>query len=129
MTRPQSVADAIAQTAEDMGARFGMAVELDLAQSVEVPGEVTENLLRVAREALTNAATHGASRHVRVRLEQTDRLRLVIEDDGCGFDPESARAGGGFGLIGMQERAASVGAELHVDSALGCGTLVTVAFR
>lgn len=126
VARPQSIDDAIAQTAEDMGARFGMAVELDLAEGVEVPGQVTESLLRIVREALTNAATHGKSARVRVRLEQCERLRLVVEDDGCGFDPEGPRDSGSFGLLSMEERAASVGAELVVDSAPDRGTRITV---
>ena len=79
------------------------------------------------REAITNAANHGASEHIRVSLERAQELRLVIEDDGCGFDPARAVAGG-FGLQSMQERAASVGAVLRVDSAPAHGTRVAVAF-
>ena len=80
------------------------------------------------REAITNAANHGASEHVLVSLEREEELRLVIEDDGCGFDPGGAGAAGGFGLQSMQERAASVGAVLRVDSAPEHGTRVAVAF-
>jgi signal transduction histidine kinase len=129
VARPQSLVDAIAQTAEDLGARLGMTVDLDLAEDVEVPGEVTENLLRIVREAMTNAARHGGSEHVRVILERGDRLRLVIEDDGSGFDPYGRRKGESFGLLGMEERAASLGADLIVDSAPDEGTRVAVAFR
>ena len=116
VSQPQSLDAAISQTVEDLGSRLGVAWDLQLADDVEVPGEVTENLLRIVREAITNAASHGASEHVRVSLERDDQLRLVIEDDGCGFDPEGQGAAGGFGLQSMQERAASVGAVLSVDS-------------
>ena len=128
MARPQSVADAIAQTAEDMSERHAMGVELDLDEGVTLPGDVTESLLRIVREALTNASVHGQAGHVRVQLHNAGRLRLVVEDDGCGFDPTAARSGGGFGLLSMEERAVSVGAELQVDSAAGRGTRVTVEF-
>ncbi len=128
VTRPQSLDDAISQTVEDLGSRLGLAWDLELADDVEVPGEVTENLLRIVREAITNAASHGASEHVRVSLERAEQLRLVIEDDGCGFDPGHERAGG-FGLQSMRERAASVGADLSVESAPEHGTRVAVAFR
>ena len=50
------------------------------------PGEVTENLLRIVREAMTNAANHGASEQVTVTARARRSVRLVIEDDGCGFD-------------------------------------------
>ena len=128
VSQPQSLDDAISQTVEDLGSRLGVAWDLQLAQDVEVPGEVTENLLRIVREAITNAASHGASERVRVRLEGGHQLRLVIEDDGCGFDPTGGGSSGGFGLQSMQERAASVGAVLSVDSAPDRGTRVAVAF-
>jgi len=128
VTQPQSLDAAISQTVEDLGSRLGVAWDLQLADDVEVPGVVTENLLRIVREAITNVAYHGASEHVRVSLERAERLRLVIEDDGCGFDMDLERAAGGFGLQSMQERAASVGGELSVDSAPEQGTRVAVAF-
>ena len=125
----QSLSCAIAQTAEDLGSRFGITVELDLAKDVDMPGEITENVLRIVREALTNAATHGRSAQVRVRLEQGNGLRLIVEDDGCGFDAASVTERDGFGLLSMQERAASVGADFSVDSSPERGTRVEVAFR
>jgi signal transduction histidine kinase len=129
VSQPQSLDDAISQTVEDLGSRLGVAWDLQLADDVEVSGEVRENLLRIVREAITNAASHGASEHIRVSLERDDQLRLVIEDDGCGFDTEREDAAGGFGLQSMQERAASVGAVLSVDSVPERGTRVAVAFR
>ena len=106
VTEPQSLDHAISQTVEDLGSRLGVTWDLQLADDVHVPGEVTENLLRIVREAITNAANHGASEHVRVSLERTAQLRLVIEDDGCGFDPDRQVDAGGFGLLSMRERAA-----------------------
>ncbi len=129
VSQPQSLDDAISQTVEDLGSRLGVAWDLQLADDVEVPGEVRENLLRIVREAITNAASHGASEHVRISLERDEHLRLVIEDDGCGFDTEREDAAGGFGLQSMQERAASVGGVLSVDSVPERGTRVAVAFR
>jgi signal transduction histidine kinase len=129
VTEPQSLDAAISQTVEDLGSRLGVAWDLQLADDVHVPGEVTENLLRIVREAITNAANHGASEHVRVSLERRGKLRLVIEDDGCGFDADRQLATGGFGLLSMQERAARVGAVLSVDSVPEHGTRVAVAFR
>ena len=57
------------------------------------------------RRSMSASASNGAG-----------ALRLVIEDDGCGFDPDRQVAAGGFGLLSMQERAARVGAVLSVDS-------------
>ena len=53
----------------------------------------------------------------------TTRWSLIIEDNGVGFDPaRRTRIGAGFGLTGMQERAALVGAQLQIESAAGEGT-------
>ncbi len=125
--RPQSLASAVAQTAEDLGARLDLAVRLDLRDDIEIPGDVTENLLRILREAMTNAAKHGASRQVTVRLEHADGVRLIVEDDGCGFDLEGASHSTGFGLLSMRERAQSIGGFLNVQSAPALGTRVEVA--
>ncbi len=125
--RPQSLANAVAQTAEDLGARLDMEVHLDLMDDIEIPGDVTENLLRILREAMTNAAKHGASREVTVKLEQADGVRLVVEDDGCGFDPQGDSGTSGFGLLSMKERAESIGGSLNLESAPARGTRVEVA--
>ena len=125
--RPQSLASAVAQTAEDLGARLDLAVHLDLRDDIEIPGDVTENLLRILREAMTNAAKHGASRQVTVRLERADGVRLVVEDDGCGFDVDAASPSKGFGLLSMRERAESIGGLLNLESAPTHGTRVEVA--
>ena len=125
--QPQSLASAVAQTAEDLGARLDLAVRLDLADDIEIPGDVTENLLRILREAMTNAAKHGASRKVTVSLHRDDGIRLVVEDDGCGFDPDAVSPSRGFGLLSMKERAESVGGVLELRSAPSLGTRVEVA--
>jgi len=94
-----------------------------LAQVVE------DNLLRICEEAVANAAKHARPAQVDVTIEfNTKHVRMGIRDDGCGFDPQSrARSKDGhFGLVGIQERARTIGAELSVSSRPGAGTEVTV---
>jgi signal transduction histidine kinase len=83
-------------------------------------------LLRIASEALTNAARHGRAQRVHVELMNGDGVVLRIRDDGVGFDTRSAEGRGGFGLVSMRERVAAVGGELSVVSAEGAGTLIEV---
>ena len=91
-----------------------------------LPSETETTLYRIAQEALTNAARHSRATRVDVILERRDaHVVLIIEDNGVGFDPARTPADRlGFGLVGMQERAALVGAQLQIESAPGEGTTV-----
>jgi PAS domain S-box-containing protein len=96
-----------------------------------LPPAVEINLYRIVQEAFTNIARHAAATRGRLyaAYERT-RVRLEIVDDGRGFITDGRRDGGGpagFGLSGMRERAAMLGAELFVTSAPGHGTTVTVS--
>src|SRR3954469_6111103 len=72
---------------------------------LRLASEVETTLYRIAQEALNNVAKHASAQHVEILLERRpDAVLLVVEDDGIGFEPESVNAGG-FGLVGMRERA------------------------
>jgi signal transduction histidine kinase len=129
LSAPQSLVAALTQTAEDLGSRLGVPVLVDLDEHVEVDADVAEQLLRIVREGLTNAAVHADAHYVTVTLrEAADGHRLVIADDGRGFDPGNGDATR-FGLVSMRERAASLGGSFSVDSSPGRGTRLEVAFR
>ena len=90
---------------------------------------VTENnLLRAGQEAITNATRHARAKNITVMLNfGEEKLRLTILDDGCGFDAAQPRSSqGGFGLMGIQERAILLQGELKVRTAPGEGTEITL---
>lgn len=132
--------DAIAQTraarreekdlraiAAEFAQRWGeLAVTLDMT-GFDVLPDATERLFgAVLREALRNVELHSGARRVRVTLRTGEGgAELVVEDDGCGFDPQ-APAPGHFGVTGMRERAQLAGAGFEIDSAPGGGTRVRV---
>jgi signal transduction histidine kinase len=93
-----------------------------LALAIEV------NLYRIVQEALNNIAKHAKASSVGVMLEKLeDKIVLIIEDDGVGFDlEEKANEAKGLGLIGMGERAALVNGEIEIESAIGSGTTIFV---
>lgn len=92
-----------------------------------LPSDVGVNLLRIGQEALTNALHHAQAQHIFVELTfETGRLRLCIQDDGQGFDLQNQEEGGGFGLIGMRQRAERIRGTLIVRSQPGQGTEVVV---
>jgi signal transduction histidine kinase len=77
----------------------------------------------MTQEALTNAGKHGhASRAVVEISEDNDSLRLLVRDNGRGFDPSEKSEG--FGLLGMSERVTLLGGELEVESSPGTGTTI-----
>ncbi len=92
-----------------------------------LPPPVSLCLFRVAQEALRNVVRHAAARSARVVLDAVPGyIRLVVEDDGVGFDPRSPGRGPSLGLESMQQRVAAVGGRLDVETASGQGTRVEV---
>ncbi len=92
-----------------------------------LPPAVETAIYRIAQEALTNVLKHASAGRVTLVLRCLDgELRLVVEDDGVGFDAESPASEGRLGLLSMRERAALIGADLEIESAPGKGTAVIV---
>ena len=117
-----ALADAVTEVAE----RYQVKVNLDLTSDIRLPAPRREALVRIACEAVTNAARHSGADRVNLGLERDgSSVRLWVSDEGHGFD--TADPGGGFGLTSMRERAHSVGAELVVSSVPGHGSQVEVA--
>jgi signal transduction histidine kinase len=89
---------------------------------------VEREVLRVATEALSNAVQHAAATSIEVSLDTGgDAVRLVVADDGSGFDLAAVvRASHRLGLSSMRERAQALGGTLSVDTAPGAGTRVTL---
>jgi two-component system sensor histidine kinase UhpB len=100
----------VARQRSSTGAELAVVVSPDWPALI--PGEVALNLLRVVREAVTNAINHAGARHVLLELKSDDEhLVVAISDDGAGFSPEVPQ---GAGVIGMRERAALLGGRLTV---------------
>jgi signal transduction histidine kinase len=118
---------ALVRTVEEVAERLGMNVDIRAEPAPEVTPSQREQLLRIVREAVTNAGCHARADLVRVRFTNGGPLHLSVEDDGVGFDPASVSPRG-FGLVTMKERALAMGAELRVQSARGNGTAIEVHF-
>lgn len=103
-------------------------LELDLDAAVMADPDQLHALVRITREAVSNAARHGKAGLVRVRLATDGGRRLLeVEDDGVGFDVAGTLAGGtGYGLVSMRERAEGLPGDFEVDSAPERGSAVRV---
>jgi signal transduction histidine kinase len=98
--------------------------------SPRLPPALEIALFRIVQEALNNILKHAAASRVTVRLSSTaEGIRLVVADDGIGFDPMTLQGPDGrkgWGLRTMQERAQAVGGQLRVESTPGQGTRVVI---
>ena len=126
--RVSDFAKAIAQTSRQLTDEKDIRLSLQLEHwSGTLPADVEYNLLRIAQEAVANAVKHSGTRTLLVALDRTAKqIRLLVQDDGAGFTGDGNTPPGHYGLTGMRERAAHIGARLHLDTAPGRGTAVTV---
>jgi signal transduction histidine kinase len=103
---------------------FVVDLEIELEPGRRLARDTETAIYRIVQEALSNAVKHAHADGVTLRVGQhPDRVEVVVQDDGRGFDPEGV--GDGFGLTGMRERAVLAGGRLSVESADGGPTCVT----
>jgi signal transduction histidine kinase len=114
---------ALAEAALDAARRHGAALDMELASGIALSPREREAVVRIASEAVANAAKHSGAETLRLYLERLEAgIRLQVTDDGEGFDQEEPK--GGFGLVTMKDRAEALGGKLRVDSRRGSGTKV-----
>jgi signal transduction histidine kinase len=111
------------QQAEDFARLYSIRVELSSNGTEEMlPTRQREVVYQVVREALTNVRRHSGSSICRVKMAFAARPFLIeVSDEGRGF---ASAGSGGYGLVGMRERAAGIGGRLEVVSTEGRGTTV-----
>jgi len=112
------------------GIRIDSAIDLE---ERDVPEDLKTVIYRVLQEALNNIAKHSGASRVRLSFRRWDnRVELVIEDNGTGFDLEEARSREspetGFGLSSMKERTELSGGDFHLASNKGKGTKIRAAW-
>jgi signal transduction histidine kinase/ligand-binding sensor domain-containing protein len=120
----------LSRLAEQSGSN-GLVLQLDIGGTYRPLDVATENeILRIAQEALTNITRHAHASVATIDLRyDASHLTLTIADDGRGFSldqADSLTANGHFGLQGMRERAAQIGAQLAVIASPGQGTRITL---
>lgn len=122
---------ALEMLAQSMSRESGLAITFDAEGDPRRPTPEREMAIyRIVQEALHNVVRHARAESVRVEAHFEEALCISVTDDGVGFEiPDRVEALtelGHFGLIGMRERAALIGARLAIQSAPGRGTTVEV---
>jgi signal transduction histidine kinase len=126
LTAGVSLPRMIQTLATDFAQATQIEIQTDLPDQLPDLSEAQRNaIFRTAQEGLTNAQRHARATCVTVTIESTaDLIRLIIQDDGIGFDPASRASG--IGLHGMRERANYLHGKLEIDSQPGKGTTLTL---
>ncbi len=127
----QSLQDHLVTLVEEFAGQSGTLLtwETTLEQALVLPRNETEQVIRVAKEALLNAQNHAKASFIQVCFEQAGaNFVLSVTDDGQGFEPESQASDGRghFGLQIMHARATRLAGMLVLQSAAGEGTRVTL---
>ena len=128
--------EALATLMREWGRRHGIRADLEfLDEPVRSPAATESAIYRIVQEALTNVLKHARASNVSVSVEhRPEEVRVIIEDDGIGFDPEavSRKPENGspakpcLGLSGIRERLSLLAGTLTLESSLGVGTTLFV---
>lgn len=118
---------ALQKLAESAAARSRLDLELTLQNPLpSLSPDVEQTIYRITQEAIENVTRHARAKKLTLHLFHNGQTNLIVEDDGDGFDVNSAKASGRFGLVGMCERAELVNGKLTIKSYPGKGTKVVL---
>jgi two-component system, NarL family, sensor kinase len=99
-----------------------------IGSSPPLPIRIASGLYRIAQEAIHNVTQHADAENIKVSLIlMPERVRLIVEDDGKGFDPAAEQKAGHFGLVGLKERVKLLQGKIDIVScAGGGGTIIEI---
>lgn len=112
---------------ESVEARSGIKTVFEVKEDRRLPIHIESELYRIAQEALTNAVKHARAKVIQVQLHFSEKkFRMILWDNGIGFDPKNTSHGGGLGLRSMQQRIQRIDGTMVIDSKPGEGTAITI---
>ena len=108
--------------------RCGVPCSLTADESLELQEPYASAVFRIVQESLANVAKHAGASQVAVHLvREGGQMRLVVEDNGCGFQTDAPRRPQSLGLLGLHERAQLLHGEVAIASGAGQGTRIEVS--
>jgi two-component system sensor histidine kinase UhpB len=132
--RPQIIDDlgleaAIEWHTKEFAQRFGIEVNLELDSGLQISPDASLTVFRIMQESLTNIARHSKATKVDIELVRAGaHVHLRISDNGVGITENDLNSKISFGLIGMKERAASLGGSIGISRGKSVGTEILLIF-
>lgn len=131
----RSLADALRESVRLLTEDSGIVAVLDVQESdIRLSPEDENELLNITQESIANVLKHSRATRLEVTLRRSgEEVTLLVQDDGCGFDPShdfsSDTSRPHYGLKDIKERAEILGASFMIDSKINIGTKIHVVFR
>ena len=124
VSEQRGMADTLQEFLARVEERSELDVHLDAAGAAPLPVRQEREMWHIAQEAVVNVERHASARNVWVRWRSDGTGALLeVRDDGVGFAGASGRVDS-YGMRGLRERAAGIGARLEIESSAGQGTLL-----
>jgi signal transduction histidine kinase len=122
---------AIRELSRSAAERARLIVDIELPEEdLMLFPDVEQCLYRITQEAVENIVHHANANVLTIKLTvYENQLKLLIQDDGIGFDSEPGSPSGHFGISGMKERAQIVGGEFTLSSKPNCGTIIQLVIK
>lgn len=121
------LAEGLLELLQELMAKVPMEMAWELDEEVRLPKGIEDHLFRIVQEAMSNALRHSKATKLEVRLTQpsADTIRLLIRDNGVGFDMD-AKKHASYGIVTMKERVNEIGGSLNLITAPGKGTRIDI---
>jgi signal transduction histidine kinase len=120
----------LAELSEEFASGTGRFRLFVIGRTAALHPAIQQQISLIVREAELNAFRHSAATSIETEIEYlSNKVRVVVRDNGCGIDQKSLQLADDSrcGLLGMRERAESIGAQLRIRSRRGAGTEVEVS--
>ncbi|MED4602611.1 sensor histidine kinase [Paenibacillus validus] len=121
------LSEGLVELMQELAAKVPMEMDWELSDDIKLPKGIEDHLFRIAQEAMSNALRHSKATKLEVRLTQpsADAVRLLIRDNGVGFDLDM-RKQASYGIVTMNERVNEIGGSMNLLTAPGKGTRIEI---
>ncbi|MGG1554476.1 histidine kinase [Paenibacillus ferrarius] len=120
------LSEGLTELLKELAAKVPMAITWDMDEEIRLNKGIEDHLFRIVQEALSNALRHSKANKLEVKLlHRSDGIRLVIRDDGVGFELDAKKLTS-YGIVSMKERVNEIGGSVDIITAPDRGTRIEI---